>query len=62
LDFECCVSGAVPGGAGELGEQHPLGVRRRLRQAPRQNRHAAPAAGGDLPPRQGNRVGEYHTS
>ena len=39
------LAGAVPGGAGQLGQQHPLGLRRRLRKTPRQDRHPPPAAG-----------------
>ena len=52
-------AGPLPGGAGELGEFDPLGVRRRLRQASRQDGHAAPPAGGDLQAGEGNRVGKY---
>lgn len=50
--------GPVPGRAGELGELDPLGVRRGLRQAPRQDGHPAPPAGGDLQAREGHRGGE----
>ena len=45
-------SGAVPGGAGELGELDPLRMRSGLRAAPRQDGYAAPPPGGHLPTRE----------
>ena len=50
--------GAVPGGAGELGELDPLRVRGGLRAAPRQDGHAPPPPGGHLPTGEEHRVGE----
>jgi len=44
-------------GTGELGEQYSFGVRRRVRASPRQDRHAAFAAGGDLPLGKVDRIG-----
>uniref|UniRef100_A0A8D8KF58 (northern house mosquito) hypothetical protein n=1 Tax=Culex pipiens TaxID=7175 RepID=A0A8D8KF58_CULPI len=51
------VPGAVPGRAGELGQQYTQCLRGRVRQTSGQNGHAAPAAGGDLPAGEGDRVG-----
>ena len=50
----------MPGGAGELGELHPLSLRRRLRPPPRQDWNPSLAPGGDLQNRKGNRIGELN--
>ena len=41
----CPVAGPVSGGAGQLGEQHPLRLCCSLRQAPREDWHSAPPPG-----------------
>ena len=48
----------MPGGVGELGELHPLGVLGGLRAPPGQDGHPPPAPGGDLQAGEEHRVGE----
>ena len=39
------ISGSLSGGARQLGQQHPLSLRRSLRQTQGENRHIAPPPG-----------------